>query len=286
VVFFHAVLLSAESIAIELLTTRLSLSPLAVAGNSILIAGAALLAITAATNKRETMSVFREWKVLVPASILVALGVYFWYDAVEGIGASKEGLLSGPLEVVVILVLARVILKERLGRVQTAGAIIALLGFFATVLSAGRVELLFTWGDAEAVLSALSFATGIIFLTRLTAKYSALPLTGASLFISGLILAAVLWTSAPVITADNWIVLSGFSLLPLAAALTYVVGLARIGASMTSVIGSFSILLTILFQLALLSFDIDVILPSNVPLAIAGGTLGVLGIFLIHQKRN
>ena len=279
-------LLSAESIGIELLTTRLSLSPLAVAGNSIMIAGTALLAITAAVKKRETMSVFREWKVLVPASILVALGVYFWYDAVEYVGASKEGLLSGPLEVIVILVLARLFLRERLGRFQTTGAIIALIGFFAAVLSAGSVELLFTWGDAEAVLSALSFATGIIFLTRLAAKHLALQVTGASLFISGLVLAAMLWSSAPSIGADDWIVLSTFSLLPLAAALTYVVGLSRIGASMTSVIASFSILLTILFQLALLRFGIDAILPSNVALAIAGGTLGVLGIFLIHQKRN
>ena len=279
-------LLSVESIAIELLTTRLSLTPLAIAGNSIMIAGAALLALSATTNKRETISVFRQWKILVPASILVAFGVYFWYDSVNNVGASKEGLLSGPLEVVVILVLARLILKERLGRIQTAGAIIALLGFFAAVLSSGSVELLFTWGDAEAVLSAVSFGTGIIFLTRLTANHSALQVTGASLFISGLILAAILWTSAPTITADDWIVLLAFSLLPLAAAFTYIVGLARIGASMTSVIGSFSILLTILFQLALLAFDIDVILPSNVPLAVLGGTLGILGIFLIHKKRN
>lgn len=96
----------------------------------------------------------------------------------------------------------------------------------------------------------------------------------------------MLWSSAPSIGADDWIVLAAFSLLPLAAALTYVLGLSRIGASMTSVIASFSILLTILFQLALLRFGIDAILPSNVVLAIAGGTLGVLGIFLIHQKRN
>jgi drug/metabolite transporter (DMT)-like permease len=278
--------LSAESIVIELLTTRLALSPLVIAGNSIMIAGAVLIAISAATNKKETISIFRAWKYLVPASILIAIGVYFWYDSVTNVGASKEGLLAGPLEVVVILILARVLLSERLGRIQTAGAATALLGFFAAVLSAGSVELLLTWGDIEAVLSAVSFGTGIIFVTRLTRKHSALQVTGASLFISGLVLAAILWTSAPTIAASDWTILLAFSILPLAAALTYVYGLARIGASMTSVIGSFSILLTILFQVGLLIFDIDVILPSNIPLAVLGGSLGILGIYLVHRKGN
>jgi drug/metabolite transporter (DMT)-like permease len=286
VVFVHAVLLSAESIVIELLTTRLALSPIVIAGNSIMIAGAVLIAISAATNKKETISIFRAWKYLVPASILIAIGVYFWYDSVTNVGASKEGLLAGPLEVVVILILARLLLSERLGRIQTAGAATALLGFFAAVLSAGSVELLLTWGDVEAVLSAVSFGTGIIFVTRLARKHSALQVTGASLFISGLVLAAILWTSAPTIAASDWTILLAFSILPLAAALTYVVGLARIGASLTSVIGSFSILLTILFQVGLLVFDIDVILPSNIPLAVLGGSLGILGIYLIHRKGN
>ena len=286
VVFVHAVLLSAESIVIELLTTRLALSPLVIAGNSIMIAGAVLIAVSAATNKKETISIFRAWKYLVPASILIAIGVYFWYDSVTNVGASKEGLLAGPLEVVVILILARVLLSERFGRIQTAGAATALLGFFAAVLSAGSVELLLTWGDVEAVLSAVSFGTGIIFVTRLTRKHSALQVTGASLFISGLVLAAILWTSAPTIAASDWTILLAFSILPLAAALTYVYGLARIGASMTSVIGSFSILLTILFQVGLLIFDIDVILPSNILLAVLGGSLGILGIYLVHRKGN
>jgi len=257
-----------------------------IAGNSIMIAGTVLIAISAATNKKETISIFRAWKYLVPASILIAIGVYFWYDSVTNVGASKEGLLAGPLEVVVILILARLLLSERLGRIQTAGATIALLGFFAAVLSAGSVELLLTWGDVEAVLSAVSFGTGIIFVTRLTRKHSALQVTGASLFISGLVLAAILWTSAPTIAASDWTILLAFSILPLAAALTYVYGLARIGASMTSVIGSFSILLTILFQVGLLIFDIDVILPSNIPLAVLGGSLGILGIYLVHRKGN
>ncbi len=285
-VFLHAALLSAESIFIELLYTRLGLAPLTIAGNSILISGIALIALSSITEKGSAVSVFRSWKSLVPASVLFAIGVFTWYDSITSIGASKEGLLAGPLEVVVILILARLLLKERLGRLQTAGAIIALLGFFATVLSAGVIELVLTWGDAEAVISAVSFAVGIVLITKLTRKHSALQVSGASLLIAGVILSAVLWTSTPVITPIDWTALLAFSILPLTAAFTYVVGLARIGASMTSTIGSFSILLTVLFQLLVLMFGFQVILPENIPLAVVGGILGIFGIYLIHRKRN
>lgn len=286
IVFLHAVLLSVESIAIELLSTKLELSPLAVAGNSIMIAGAALLAISVTAEKKESVSIFRAWRYLVPASALIAVGVFFWYDSVANVGASKEGLLSGPLEVIVILILARSVLREKLGRTKSVGAAAALAGFFAAIMSAGSPELLLTWGDVEAIISAVAFGTGVILITKLTRDHSALRISGASLLISGVILGGVLWTSAPEITPIGWAALLGFSLLPLSAAVTYVVGLARIGASMTSVIASFSILLTILFQLFLLSFGVEVILPSNIFLAVIGGALGIFGIYLIHRKGN
>lgn len=286
IIFLHAALLSIESIAVEIITTQLLLDPLVVAGSSIMIAGAALLVITVGTEGKKSLTVFRSLKYLLPASGLVSLGVFTWYDSVSSVGASKEGLLAGPLETVVILVLARVFLNEKLSRLQTAGVLIALVGFFATVMSAGDIQLLVTWGDIEAIVSALSFGAAIILISILARTYSSLQVTSASLLISGLILAAVLWTFIPSIKAFDWAALSLFSILPLAAGLTYVVGLRRIGASLTSTIASFSILLTLLFQLSMLAFGAEVILPSQIPSAIAGGVLGVFGIYLIHRQQR
>jgi drug/metabolite transporter (DMT)-like permease len=286
VVFVHALLLSVESIGIEVLSTKFGLAPLTIAGNSILIAGVALLAMSASVEKKQSLSIFRDWKYLVPASVLIAAGIFFWYDSVDSVGASKEGLLSGPLEVVVILLLARLVLKERLDKKQGIGAVVALVGFFAGVMSAGSTELLLTWGDFEAMISAISFGTGVVFVTRLTANHSALRTTGSSLLISGAVLSAILWISVPTITTEGWVAILSFSMLPLFAAFTYVLGLSRIGASMTSVIGSFSILLTILIQIILLVYGVDMLVPSNILLAVIGGVLGILGIFLIHKRGN
>lgn len=249
------------------------------------MAGAVLLLIVFGTEKKKSVAVFRSWKYLLPGSLLLAAGVFAWYDSVGRVGASKEGLLAGPLETIVILFLARAFLEEQLSRIQLIGAVIALAGFFATVMSSG-LDMLVTIGDIEAMLSAAAFGSGIILITKLAKTHSAQAVTGSSLLISGLILAMILWTTrAPAVAVPDWIALLLFSLLPLTAALTYIVGLSRIGASLTSVIGSFSILLTVAFQLALLWLKVEVMLPTNIPLAVAGGIMGVLGIYLIHRTK-
>lgn len=290
VIFVHAVLLSTESVAIEMLTTHLDFTPLLIAASSSSIAGALLLSIAALKERDRALLVFKSWKFLIPASVFVAAGLFALFDSVSSVGASKVGLLAGPIETVIILLLARAFLLERLSKAQVTGVMIALGGFFATVLSGisgVTQEDPFRWGDAEAVLSAVLLGVGIIFITKLTKAYSILAVTGSLLLSSGLILVALLWiTSVPELSLSEWTLLLLFSLLPLAVSLTYVAGLARIGASLTSIIASFSILLTPIIQLALLGLNVDVILPANVPLAITGGVLGVSGIYLIHKKNR
>jgi predicted CDP-diglyceride synthetase/phosphatidate cytidylyltransferase len=63
-------------------------------------------------------------------NILGSSGIF-----VPRVEASKEGLLAGPLETVVVLTLAWFFLKEKLRKMQLIGVIIALSGFSATVLS-------------------------------------------------------------------------------------------------------------------------------------------------------
>ncbi|MFZ0510062.1 MAG: DMT family transporter [Candidatus Nitrosopolaris sp.] len=293
IVFIQAIILSFESIIVEFLTEIPGISSLLVAGISIPIAGGILLlAQTVLLNKKIT--VFRSWKLLLSGSIFLAAAVFLWYDSVTRVGASKEGLLAGPLETVVVLILAWLFLKEKLRKRQLVGVIIALSGFFATVSSSSlQLSLLLsiplTFGDFEAILSAFTFAAGVIFMTKLVERHSSIEVSGASLFISGLILAAILilWTSStsrPEI--GNWIFLISFSLVPLAAAFLYVVGLSRIGASLTSTLASSNILFTLLFQLLFRGFGIKTNLPENILLAVIGGALGVFGIYLIHAENN
>jgi drug/metabolite transporter (DMT)-like permease len=292
IVFVQAITLSFESIMVELLTEIPGISSLLVAGISIPFAGATLLFISTVLSKKIT--VFNSWKLLLVGSIFLAAAVFLWYDSVTRVGASKEGLLAGPLETIVVLILAWLLLKEKLRKIQLVGVIIALLGFFATVSSrsldlSSILPFVITFGDFEAILSAFAFAGGVIAMTRLVKRHTSIEVAGASLLISGLILATILIlstteTSIPAI--PEWIYLISFSLLPLAAALLYVVGLNRIGASLTSTIASSNILFTLLLQLLFKGLGVKSNLPESILLAVIGGALGLFGIYLIHIEKD
>lgn len=115
------------------------------------------------------------------ACFSLAAGVFTWYDSISRIGASKEVLIAGPLEIVVIVVLAQIFLNEKLDRIQVIGIVLALMGFFMAIASdaAGNVLddsmktdviiyssasiITITFGDIEAIVSAFGFAIGVLF---------------------------------------------------------------------------------------------------------------------------
>jgi len=78
--------------------------------------------------QRRNFRFFKSWKDFIPASIFLSIGIFTWYDAVSRIGASKESLLSGPMETITILLIARLFLHERLNKVQFTGVAVAITG--------------------------------------------------------------------------------------------------------------------------------------------------------------
>src|SRR5919199_4125959 len=214
VVFVYAITISLESIIIEYLTTYSSVrfSPIMLSAISITFAGILLLLVASYVFKRAKKIAFlfaKSWKNLILASLSLSFGIFTWYDSINRIGASKEVLIAGPLEIVIIVLLARLFLNERLNRFHFIGIGIALLGLCMAVVSdtnlpvhdnsqtsitavspsvAKPFVIIVSFGDIEAILSAFGFAGGVIFLTKLTIKYSSLEVAGASMLTSGLIL--------------------------------------------------------------------------------------------------
>lgn len=255
----------------------------------------------------------KSWKNLILACFLLAIGIFTWYDSISRIGASKEALIAGPLEIVIIVVLARIFLNENLDRIQVIGIVLALIGFLMAIASdAGDVldddsigtvitspSTLITFGDIEAIFSALGFAIGVLFLTKLVSIHSSIEVAGASMLVSGLILVAFMigfLHEYQEILSSSWgssfqqqpliitiIILLLFSFLPFIGSLCYTTGLSKIGASITATIGSSTILITILIQIILKELGITSNLPEDIFLAILGGVLGFLGIYVIHM---
>ncbi len=285
---------------------------------SITLAGIMLSLIAVFFMKKKGISTLfsKSWKNLILACFLLAIGIFTWYDSISRIGASKEALIAGPLEIVIIVVLARIFLNENLDRIQVIGIVLALIGFLMAIASdAGDVlddnsigtvitspSTLITFGDIEAIFSALGFAIGVLFLTKLVSIHSSIEVAGASMLVSGLILVAFMigflheyqeilspsWGSSfqqqPLIITI--IILLLFSFLPFIGSLCYTIGLSKIGASITATIGSSTILITILIQIILKELGITSNLPEDIFLAILGGVLGFLGIYVIHMHTH
>ena len=282
---------------------------------SITLAGIMLSLIAAFFMKKKGISTLfsKSWKNLILACFLLAIGIFTWYDSISRIGASKEALIAGPLEIVIIVVLARIFLNENLDRIQVIGIVLALIGFLMAIASdavdvldddgVGTVitspSTLITFGDIEAIFSALGFAIGVLFLTKLVSTHSSIEVAGASMLVSGLILIAFMigfLHEYQEILSSSWgssfqqqpliitiIILLLFSFLPFIGSLCYTTGLSKIGASITATIGSSTILITILIQIILKELGITSNLPEDIFLAILGGVLGFLGIYVIHM---
>jgi drug/metabolite transporter (DMT)-like permease len=323
VVFIYAITISIESILIEFLTTILQIPPILISAISITLAGVMLLLTAAFLMKKKGISTLfsKSWKNLLLACLSLAVGVFTWYDSISRIGASKEVLIAGPLEIVVIVVLAQIFLNEKLDRIQVIGIVLALMGFFMAIASdAGNVLddsmktdviiyssvsiITITFGDIEAIVSAFGFAIGVLFLTKLVSIHSSIEVAGSSMLVAGLILAGFMVgflhdpldisSSDGVVSFQQQqqpstvtiILLILFSLIPFIGSLCYSTGLSRIGASITATIGSSSILITVLIQIMLKELGIASNLPENIFLAILGGVLGFLGIYVIHMHNS
>ena len=305
IVFLFAIILSCESILIEYLTLLLGISPLAISAFSIAISGVLLLLILNFVNKRQKSIIFSSIKDFIPASIFLSAGIFTWYDAVSRVGASKESLLAGPIEIITVLFLARIFLHEKLNKKQLSGICIALVGFIVvllsdqntndnnnngimniTIIAVKSLNFSVSFGDIEAIISAISFALAVFFLARLSVKYSPLEISGMCLLLSGFILIIVMLIFTPEVSVSlflsYWYIFIIFSLLPLIGTICYVEGIKRIGASLTSTIASSRILLTLIIQIVLTHIGIRNTLPDNVFLALIGGTLGITGIIIIH----
>ncbi|HJU59616.1 MAG TPA: DMT family transporter [Nitrososphaeraceae archaeon] len=302
IVFLFAIILSFESILIEYLTLLLGISPLSISAFSIAISGILLLTVLNFVNKRKN-PLLNSFKDFIPASLFLSTGIFTWYDAVSRVGASKESLLAGPIEIITVLLLARVFLHERLNKKQFSGIAIALVGFVLVILSDHNINnnngiinitliefkslnFSISFGDVEAIISAISFALAVFFLAKLSSKYSPLEISGMCLLLAGFILIIVMFIftaemSINIITS-YWYIFIIFSMLPLIGTILYVTGIKRIGASLTSTIASSRILLTLILQILLTQLGIKNTLPDNLFLAFIGGILGITGIIIIH----
>jgi drug/metabolite transporter (DMT)-like permease len=318
IVFVHAILLSFESIVAEYFQNSLEISVITLASIGLPISGGILLLIHFTSNRNDNniintnnskhniinifntskhniINIFNTSKQLFPPAIFLSIGIFTWYDSASRIGASKDGLIAGALEIIIVLFLAHLVLNERLTKTQLFGVFLAIIGFFLTISIGNNVGSSFNYfslGDFESIVSAICFACSYLFTVKLVKNESPIKITGFLLFLSGLFF-IVISSVISMVTKDSIFSFEGlnmeklcilvlFSFIPLSSALFYNIGMKKLGASITSILGSSTIILTIIFQVLLSLMGYAMILPLNISMAILGGSIGIIGIFIIH----
>ena len=302
-------MLSFESIFAEFIQNSLQVSVLTITSISLTISGGILLLIHFASKRSNNTTdnniiinifkndICKNYRQLFPAAIFLSIGIFTWYDAASRIGASKDGLIAGALEITIVLFLAHLILKERLTRTQIFGVFLAIIGFFITISignntdNTGSINY-FSLGDFESIISAICFATSYLFTAKLVKNDSPIKVTGLLLFLSGLafiVISSLILTvtknsvfSFEGLNVEELWILFLFSFVPLSSALFYNIGMKKLGASITSILASSTIILTIIFQVLLNLMGHAMILPLNISMAILGGSIGIIGIIIIH----
>ena len=292
IVLLSALVVAFESVAVEGALNIADIDILLVTTVPVLIGGLILLFATPKSTIHFVKSIDRKgWLALSAMCILGAFGTFLWFDSVGRIGASKEAILGGgSTEVLVIVILSALFLSEKLTKRETLGSMLVLTGVFVVLSNVENLSLSIGLGELEAMTSSFFFAGSVVITTYLLWSHDLTALSGFQLLYTGAVLsigALVLGVSAPHDLVALAILLA-IGIFPALGLWMYNSGLPKIGASLTSVLFSLSGIMTVGVQIVIIVIfpEADMILPRDVPLALTGGLVAFIGVYLLNMKPN
>jgi drug/metabolite transporter (DMT)-like permease len=285
-----ALIVAFESVAIEGALNISGLNLFLVSSVPSIVAGSALMSVRP-SRTREFLTGLgrRRWALMIIMCIFVAAGVLMWFDAVSRIGAGEEAILGGgSSEVLFVVILSAIFLSERLNVLESVGSLMVVAGVFIVLTDVNDAKLALGFGEAEAILSSLCLGISVVMTVVLLRGTNVTSLSGLELLLSGLMVLGFGFVTGQIEAPDTTglLILLGLGLFPALGLLTYNAGLPKIGASLVSVLYSLNGIMTVGVQASILLFnpDAEIMLPSNVALALLGGAVAFIGVYLIHKK--
>jgi drug/metabolite transporter (DMT)-like permease len=291
VILMSALVVAFESISVEGALNIADINIFLVSSMPSIIGGLILIGVHPRGTVAFTQSLRRRgWLIILGLCALIAAGVLLWFDAVGRIGASKEAILGGgSSEVLFVIILSAIFLSERLSLLEGVGSILIILGVFIVLTDVESVGLTLGLGEVEAIVSSLFLGTSVVVTTVLLKTHDLTPLSGIELLISGMIVMIFGVATGLVVFPEPsaWLILVLLGLFPAVGLLTYNAPLPKIGASLTSVLFALNGIFTVGVQLLVLLIvpDADLKLPQNVALAVFGGAIAFVGVYLLNRRR-
>lgn len=285
-----ALIVAFESVAIEGALNISDLNLFLVSSLPSIVAGLSLMSLSPSRTRAFATGLGRRgWCFMLAMCAFVAAGVLLWFDAVSRIGAGEEAILGGgSSEVLFVVVLSAIFLSERLSVLESVGSLMVVVGVFVVLTDVNNATLAIGFGEAEAILSSLCLGVSVVITTALLRNFEVTPLSGMELFVSGSMVLTVGLVTRQVVLPDTigWGILLLLGVFPALGLWTYNAGLPKIGASLVSVLFALCGIMTVGIQAAILLVDpsAEIILPSNVALALMGGAIAFFGVYLLNKK--
>lgn len=290
VALLSALIVAFEAVAIEGALNISDLNLFLVSSLPSIVAGLFLMGYAPKKTRTFVTTLGRPgWSRMLLLCVFVAAGVLMWFDAVSRIGAGEEAILGGgSSEVLFVVVLSAIFLSERLNAIESVGSLMVVLGVFIVLTDVDDLKLAIGFGEAEAILSSLFLGVSVVISTSLLKKYDVTALSGIELFLGGTMVLAFGVGTGQVELPElkGWGILIFLGIFPALGLWTYNAGLPKIGASLVAVLFALNGIMTVGVQAMILLVDpgAEIILPSNVALALLGGAVAFSGVYLINKK--
>jgi len=291
VALMAAFVVAFESIAVEGALNIADIDIFLVSSVPSIIGGLILIGIYPRGTVAFTRSLGRRgWLIMLGLCAIIAVGVLLWFDAVGKIGASKEAILGGgSSEVLFVIILSAIFLSERLSLLEGVGSVFIIVGVFVVLTDIESLSLTLGLGEIEAIIGSLFLGTAVVVTTSLLRTYDLTPLSGVELLISGIMVVSFGTATSLVVLPEPsaWMILVLLGLFPAVGLLMYNAPLPKIGASLTSVLFALNGIFTVGVQLLVLAIfpDADLRLPHSVVLAVFGGAIAFVGVYLLNRSK-
>lgn len=285
-----ALIVAFESVAIEGALNISDLNLFLVSSLPSIVAGLSLMSLSPRRTRAFVTGLGRRgWFAMIVMCVFVAAGVLLWFDAVSRIGAGEEAILGGgSSEVLFVVILSAIFLSERLSVLESVGSLMVVVGVFIVLTDVNDATLAVGFGEAEAILSSLCLGVSVVITTALLRNFEVTPLSGLELFLGGSMVLTFGVVTGQVVLPDGvgWVILLLLGVFPALGLWTYNAGLPKIGASLVSVLFALCGIMTVGVQALVLLIDPDaeIMLPSNVALALMGGAIAFFGVYLLNKK--
>jgi probable blue pigment (indigoidine) exporter len=240
----------------------------------------AVVLITGLLSRRRFLTL-ATMRISLLGGMLLCADMSLFFSAIKLGGVAVPSVI-GALQPALVMVLARLLLGERIDRTSVLWTVVAIAGVVVIALGGGAPSQHALEGDLFAVLSLLAWSAYFIAAKHAQPRVAALDYTAGVTTVAAVattIVVVVARVSVTSIRAGDWLWIALLAVVPSCAHLLMNVAQGHLDVSIASLIGSSNPIVAAVGAYLFLDQSLD-------PLQVAGGVVGIAAISVVAARRR